>query len=184
MRKTNHDNNPKIFNFTKYFCPRYLAICRPLSPLARSTTGEARRVSWYSVVKVVLHMDSYNNFLFVLITYFLNIFVKKSKWSSTLISRWFPLSGSSASCQPRHGQFSPRWIFLVLSYSWHIFMRGFTFLNLLSRLNLLITCKNQRCKKKVKRVTPSVRFFSRWANLLALAFGGKFSHKLDHFWPN
>ena len=24
---------------------RYLAICRPLSPLARSTTGEARRVS-------------------------------------------------------------------------------------------------------------------------------------------
>ena len=27
---------------------RYLAICRPLSPLARSTTGEARRVSTLS----------------------------------------------------------------------------------------------------------------------------------------
>ena len=45
---------------------RYLAICRPLSPLARSTTGEARRVSALPFFVVFLLLFFHSEWVFYL----------------------------------------------------------------------------------------------------------------------
>ena len=34
----------KLFNFSKFFLSRYLAICQSLSPLSRSSTGQAKKM--------------------------------------------------------------------------------------------------------------------------------------------